>query len=179
MSKDIVERGRVSREKEWHNQNHGKDVRAPAVKYYSIAGGEDWNESIVRSLDSNVTNLLDYGCGTGKYLLNVAHRIKRGVGIDISEANIEEARNVARERGIQNLEFFVMDAMNTTFENHEFDIVRGGGILHHLDVGKSLQEIKRVLKNDNVGGGSLFHRASCHKPFHPILSVAYSPDEDC
>jgi ubiquinone/menaquinone biosynthesis C-methylase UbiE len=40
-----------------------------------------------------------------------------------------------------------MDATKTTFKDEEFDVIRGTGILHHLDIKLSLNEIKRILKN--------------------------------
>ena len=43
-----------------------------------------------------------------------------------------------------------MDAMNTTFENDKFDVIRGSAILHHLDLQLSLIELKRILKKDGV-----------------------------
>jgi ubiquinone/menaquinone biosynthesis C-methylase UbiE len=43
-----------------------------------------------------------------------------------------------------------MDAMNTTFNDEEFDAIRGAGILHHLDIELSLLELKRILKSDGI-----------------------------
>jgi ubiquinone/menaquinone biosynthesis C-methylase UbiE len=101
-------------------------------------------------LKSNSTILLDYGCGNGHALMGVSEKINIGIGIDISEANIEYAKKIAKERKLDNIDFFVMDAMNTTFKNEEFDIIHGSGILHYLNLLLSLNEIKRILKKDGV-----------------------------
>jgi ubiquinone/menaquinone biosynthesis C-methylase UbiE len=143
---------RVFREKSWHNQSHGSNVRASTKKFYSIINKnkviDSYKESIIENLNPENTVLLDYGCGYGDSLICLASNIKRGVGIDISNARIENAKIVVKDKGIENIEFFVMDAMNTSFNNNEFDIIKGLSILHHLDLDKSLKEMKRILKND-------------------------------
>jgi ubiquinone/menaquinone biosynthesis C-methylase UbiE len=83
--------------------------------------------------------------------MNIASKIKKGVGIDISEERIKEAKTITKEKNIDNIEFMVMDAMNTSFESGCFNIIHVSAILHHLDLERSLVEIKRLLR-----GGSIF-----------------------
>ena len=144
----MVEKNRITREKEWHNESHG-DARAPVAKYNAVLQGMKtlFQEKVYSVLDKN-TIFLDYGCSRGDRLLDFFQVINKGIGIDISDARIERAKIKAREKNANNLEFFVMDAMNTTFENEKFDVIRGSAILHHLDLALSLNELKRILKND-------------------------------
>ena len=146
---------RVQREKEWHNDTFGSGVREKTDKFYSITGlmAKDLNETINRELLKERTVFLDYGCGSGYYLIKMAPNIKKGTGIDISEALINHARARIQKANIENLEFFVMDAMNTSFKDSYFDIIHGKSILHHLNLEKSLKEIKRILKD---GGKAFF-----------------------
>lgn len=144
---------RVAQEKEWHNQTYGTDVRSSTQKYYAvlkkeggIAGFRD--QLVLENADPESCVFLDYGCGDGRYLASMANHFKSGVGIDISDSRIESAKAFAKESGIDNAAFHVMDAMNTTFEDSTFDIITGNAILHHLDLTVSLNEIKRILKPD-------------------------------
>jgi ubiquinone/menaquinone biosynthesis C-methylase UbiE len=144
---------RVSREKGWHNQ---KKSRQTQQKYYGGIVGRMWNdymECINKSLSNENAVLLDYGCGSGNDLMELSNKIKKGIGIDISESLIDNAKLKMNEKGIKNLEFFVMNVMNTTFENETFSLIRGSAILHHLDLKISLNEIKRILK---IGGEAIF-----------------------
>jgi ubiquinone/menaquinone biosynthesis C-methylase UbiE len=145
-------KNRINREKTWHNQVHDSDVRASAQKFYSIQreGGtiDSFNKNIFENLKSDSTVFLDYGCGYGDTIIGIANYFKKGIGIDISDARIENAKIFAKEKNIENLSFFVMDAMNTSFSDNEFDVIKGLSILHHLDLNKSLYEIKRILKKD-------------------------------
>jgi ubiquinone/menaquinone biosynthesis C-methylase UbiE len=117
-------------------------------KFYSINTdrGKIFKELVYKELESYNIVLLDYGCGTGNNLISIYDKINRGIGIDISEARIEKAKLLVKNKGITNIEFFVMDAMNTSFPNEMFDIIRGSAILHHLDLELSLNELKRILK---------------------------------
>ena len=146
---------RTNREKEWHNAYFKSDVRVKTRKFYSISGPmrKKWNERIVNGLQREQTVFLDYGCGSGYSLISISNNINRGVGIDISEVCIKWAKQTVEEKKIRNLDFFVMDAMNTVFKNEEFDVIRGIAILHHLDLKKSLEEVKRILK---PGGKAFF-----------------------
>ena len=144
---------RVSREKVWHNQ---KKSRQTQQKFYGGIVGRMWNdhkECMNRLLSNENTVLLDYGCGSGNDLIELSDKIKKGIGIDISEALIDNAKLSIKEKGIKNIEFFVMDVMNTTFEDETFSLIRGSAILHHLDLKVGLNEIKRILK---VGGEAIF-----------------------
>jgi SAM-dependent methyltransferase len=143
---------RVCREKEWHNTAKS-DIRASAAKYYAIFNND--LEKCIRgdTLRPETTVLLDYGCGYGNKLVALASRLKKGMGIDISDARVDAAKKLACEKEIANIDFFVMDAMNMTFGDNEFDIIVGDAILHHLNLEKSLGEIKRVLKR---GGEAYF-----------------------
>jgi len=93
---------------------------------------------------------LDYGCGGGDYLITRHNYFNNGIGIDISETLIEFANHNTKKNNIKNLNFYVMDATKTTFNNEQFDTIRGSGILHHLDIEPSLLEIKRILKNNGT-----------------------------
>ena len=111
------------------------------------------NDEIDADIYSRVNSehkFLDYGSGGGDYLITRSKNFNIGIGIDISETLVETANIRAKEMNIDNISFAVMDAMNTSFSDEEFDAIRGSGILHHLDIALCLTEIKRILKNDGT-----------------------------
>jgi ubiquinone/menaquinone biosynthesis C-methylase UbiE len=154
MGQELTER--VSREKDWHNQKIAeKNIRQTQEEYACVLDRmvNDYTECINIKLLKDSTELLDYGCGAGYGLIDVSNKIKNGVGIDISDVLIDNAKLKIKEKNIKNIEFFVMDAMNTTFESETFSLIRGSAILHHLDLKASLNEIKRILKPE---GNAIF-----------------------
>jgi SAM-dependent methyltransferase len=69
--------------------------------------------------------------------------------INIAEAELEEGRAMATNGGIRP-SFLLMDAHALEFPDRHFDVVFGSGILHHLDLGLALSEVRRVLKPDGL-----------------------------
>jgi len=89
--------------------------------------------------------VLDVGTGPG---LVAARAVERGasvVGVDISDAMLDEARQL-----LPGIDFHQGSAENLPFEDEQFDVVVGNFVLHHLnEPGKALEEAYRVLR---VGG---------------------------
>lgn len=79
-------------------------------------------------------------------------------GIDISEEGIKKAKNKAAGKSVA-ADYYVMNAENTDFDDSSFDLILGSGILHHLNVKKSLRELSRIMKQD---GHALFFEPMGH-----------------
>lgn len=126
--------------------------RRKVSKFYKISKSiKDEFESVLKKLCVNKL-VLEYGCGAGSYInflsFNKANTV---VGIDIDEVALCEAKKYLKDNS--NIYLLRMDAENMAFKNETFDLICGVAILHHLDLNKSLSEIRRVLKN---GGYALF-----------------------
>jgi ubiquinone/menaquinone biosynthesis C-methylase UbiE len=98
--------------------------------------------------------LLDVACGPGLLVFDAIPIVGpsgRGVGVDISDKMIEEARRKAARLKLTNTEFRRMDAESLEFPDGSFDAVTAGlALLHFPDPLRALSEMKRVLK---PGGG--------------------------
>ena len=94
-------------------------------------------------------SVLDVGCGRGTITLDVAKVIEPGniIGIDIDNDSINSAIELAKERGISNASFEVMDAHKLQFTDNMFDLVYSYTVAHFwFDPTKVLRELKRVSK---------------------------------
>ena len=102
--------------------------------------------------------VLDYGCGTGQLLLQLADKIDEGVGVDISSAAISDAPR--RE----NLAFQVIQPGDPLpLEDGSFDKVILLDVLEHVRLPEEiLQDCRRVTKQ----GGQLLIEV----PFTGMLS---------
>lgn len=89
--------------------------------------------------------VLDFGCGSGLFVTELAEHGYQAHGLDISE----EAVKFGILQGRKNLG--VIDAHKINFPDNTFDAVFGMAVLEHLeDESWALREIERVLKPGGV-----------------------------
>ena len=94
-------------------------------------------------------NVLDLGCGPGSMTLDFAELVQTGqvTGLDINDRQFERPRTLAKERGLNNIEFRCGDAYALPFDDNAFDIVTENAMLMHLsEPDTAIAEMKRVLK---------------------------------
>ena len=93
-------------------------------------------------------NVLELGCGTGFFLLNLklAGVVEHGHVTDLSPGMVEVAQRNASRLGFE-VEGRVADAERIPYDDGTFDLVVGHAVLHHIpDVEQSMREVLRVLK---------------------------------
>lgn len=94
--------------------------------------------------------ILDVGCGTGNFTVELARGDNQVVGIDTSGGMLEVARE--KMQNVGNVDFKQMDASALTFEDETFDIVVALTSFEFMeDKQSAFDEMWRVLKD----GGQL------------------------
>ena len=141
------------REKKFHNNLQSKSKgRFENIFYKALYSMyEDFNAYTSQKSKNKI--VLDYGCGIGSVTQKIATlKPSKLFGIDISEISISKAIENAKNLNLQ-INYSVDNCEETRFKAETFDLVFGSGILHHLDLEKSLVEINRILKK---GGEMVF-----------------------
>lgn len=142
---------RVRREREIYNEGLRRD------RYQRVLGHTDHlparrrDELAGRILrEHGVGAALELGCKIWRPFLDRQGLRPRELHcVNISEAELEEGRALVAAASLQPT-FHLMDAHALDFPDGHFDAVFGTGILHHLDLGRALAEIRRVLKPDGI-----------------------------
>jgi SAM-dependent methyltransferase len=96
--------------------------------------------------------VMDLGCGAGENSVLLARRAAKVVGLDISPDLVEIAQRRAKVHG-QTVQFIVTSAYATGLPGGSIDVVFGEAILHHLDLERAANEIRRIL---HPGGYAVF-----------------------
>lgn len=147
--------GRLERERDFHDkwmEKTGGGKKAPAYSIIDCSKAKYLELIVGDGLEGK--RVLELGTGSGAYCVPLAERGARVEAIDISQGAIDVAREriagnaVAGAIGLQ-----VMNAEELTFPDGHFDVVCGAGIIHHLDLDKIGQGLRRVLK---PGGRAVF-----------------------
>jgi SAM-dependent methyltransferase len=124
--------------------------------------------------------VLDYGCGHGMAAVVFARRGARVTGFDISAGYVDEARRRAAANEVD-AEFRIANAEELPFRAESFDTVWGCAILHHLNLARAGEELRRVLR---PGGVAVFCEPWGDNPllgfarqFMPYPGKDRTPDE--
>ncbi len=154
---------RIARERDFHNQrfadNSERETRTRRF-YDAIAYGFEEFRSRVTAA-SRARTVLEYGCGDEIMAFDLSHVARQVTGIDISDVAIQQAERIAAHRNLPNVNFHVDNAEDMHLADASVDVVVGSGIIHHLDIPKSVQELRRVLR---PGGVAIFAEPLGHNP---------------
>ena len=92
---------------------------------------------------------LDVATGTGNTAFALAPHVRRVIGLDLTREMLDEARRIATERNVLNVDWVIGDAAHLPFQDGTFDIYAVRAAPHHfVDVDACLAEAHRVLKPD-------------------------------
>jgi ubiquinone/menaquinone biosynthesis C-methylase UbiE len=97
--------------------------------------------------------VLDIGCGPGTITVDLAGYVPQGTitGLERAGGVLTQARALAQERGVTNIEFVEGDANNLQYEDGSFDVVLCHQVLQHVgDPVGIMREMKRVAKSGGI-----------------------------
>jgi 2-polyprenyl-3-methyl-5-hydroxy-6-metoxy-1,4-benzoquinol methylase len=112
--------------------------------------------------------VLDYGCATGAFTIEIAGNVKKIYGIDISPKMIDSAKRKKTEQKIENINFKQSIIFDESLKKETFDVVLAFNIFHLLDdVQKALYRINELLKP----GGLLISAVPCMGDKRSFLNI--------
>jgi|GEM_PF-6562769 len=106
---------------------------------------KDW---IQEELDQRLNKekvLVDIGCGSGYFLIKNAHKVKKAIGVDVSEEYLKYARQNAEERHVEDKCKFMSCDLDSV-EVEEESVVLCTQVLEHID-----NEVEALTKMADIG----------------------------
>ncbi|KXZ49093.1 hypothetical protein GPECTOR_23g25 [Gonium pectorale] len=125
----------------------------------------------------NPKKILDVGCGFGGTSRHLAKKFKDAsvTGITLSPKQVQRGTELAKEQGVGNVQFQVMDALAMEFPDDTFDLVWACESGEHMpDKKKYVEEMTRVLKP----GGTLVIACWCQREETPETPFSAQDKED-
>lgn len=115
--------------------------------------------------DLHGREVLDCGCGRGHVSVMLAKRGARVTAFDTAQEELAIAERLAHANGVQ-VKFIREPFEELSFQDESFDLLFGTFVLHHVDLSRACQQIRRVLK---PGGHAVFIENSA---LNPLLMAA-------
>jgi ubiquinone/menaquinone biosynthesis C-methylase UbiE len=135
-------------------QSVQRQFGAVAANYATSAvhrGGPDLEAMLAAAAARGGERVLDAGCGAGHTALAFAPHVAEVVGVDLTEAMLEQGRRLAAERGLANVSFREGDVEQLPFPDATFDIVTSRYSAHHYPhPAVALREFVRALRPGGV-----------------------------
>ena len=105
-----------------------------------------FRETFVFLGDLQNKNILDAGCGSGIYSIEIALRGGQAVGVDVSQVMIDLARENAREAGVEGVcRFHVGDILEFDPESSLFTSCLAIGFFDYIRPAKQAQVLAKLL----------------------------------
>ncbi len=141
-------------------------------KKYSDANLKTLNASFGYCTAEN--RVLDFGCGTGVFTLEMAEKVKEVAALDTSAKMLEIARSKADASNIGNIKWLQSSVLDVDFVPETFDIVTAFNILLYLPNKEDcLIKLRELLKP----GGVFISVTDClgeKAPFHNKAALLLS-----
>lgn len=99
---------------------------------------------ILREVPTGCGDALEVGCGTGALAREMARRVERVLGMDLSPEMVRLA--VEKSRGYENVEFRVADVLEWDWPVEAFDCVVSVATLHHMPLDLMLAKMESALR---------------------------------
>lgn len=149
----------------------------PMINHYCFAGRQSFRQGF---------RVLVAGGGTGDATLYLAEQLKHHgaqiVHLDMSAASTAIARERARMRGLDNIEWIEDSLLSLpALALAPFDYINCSGVLHHLpDPDAGLRALRTVLKPDGALGLMLYARAGRSGVYQmqELLRMAHAGEND-
>lgn len=116
------------------------------AKYRDIYPAGMYEKLVQFGIGRENQEILDLGSGTAILPLNMVHTGAHFTATDLSENQIALGRQLAHDRGIDNIDFRVCPAEATGFAENSFDAVTAVQCFPYFDAERATEEIRRILK---------------------------------
>jgi ubiquinone/menaquinone biosynthesis C-methylase UbiE len=136
-----------------HKDKKNSGMLGPGTKFFEdyriIQEEKVFNELIDIT---KIKNVLEVGCGGGRWSFYLSDKVNFVKGIDISSEMINLSKKNAEEQNIKNVDFEEIDFLDLS-EDVKYDLVYFSGVLQYIDDGsikKIAEKLKTIINQDSI-----------------------------
>jgi SAM-dependent methyltransferase len=112
---------------------------------------------------------LDFGCGTGRLLLPLAKICNRVVGLDISDAMLQESqKNLS---AYPHVSLYKSDDQFSKLKGQHFDFVNSFIVLQHIPKQRVLNILEHLIQSVSIDGVGVIHLTYAKTKFRDNLGI--------
>lgn len=171
INKNFKKKKNLQSEEYFHDE-WAKDVSIAEINPFTQFRGDTSPEyKEVAKLMGKVSSMkiLNLGCGLGEEAVYFAKKGAKVSAIDISKEMLNITKDLAKKNKVEkNISFHCMSVEKLEFKDDIFDRVVGCNILHHVNLPKTIKEVRRVLK---PGGIAVFSEPLAYNPIVNVYRV--------
>lgn len=157
-----------NRKPNWGEENHIK-IRSERLAFFN----SDMKKEL-EQIDFQNKTIAQFCCNNGRELLSLMDcGANAGVGFDIAENIIEQARDTAEKLNMKNCDFVacnILEIPENYYNQFDFAFFTIGAITWFEDLSLLFNKVSKCLKK----GGMLLIN-----DFHPLMNMLPLPSDDC
>jgi len=150
-----------------HNKDHWYDGW-----FYDkiIAPNQDRLFREIKKVIQPDSNVIDVGCGTGRFSFSAADKVKSVVGIDLSSKNIAKANQTLQKNPNSKISFLHANLANLISQNHRYDYAVMTYVIHEVNPEERIDLLKDMSQvADKIIIGD--YLVPVNKGFWSVLNV--------
>ena len=154
MSGNLLESASYQNERDFHDEWASSINPADVKVFESFTACTSPEPQWVRKQfgDLKGRKVLELGSGAGEGAIYFALEGAEVTATDLSPGMLKVAQNVATLHDVTIRTQLCSAEDLSCFEDNSFDCVYAANLLHHVDIEKCLDEVRRVLKSGGVAG---------------------------
>jgi len=135
-----------------------------------IAPNQDRMFGEIKNIIEPNSNLIDVGCGTGRFLFSIADKSNKVVGIDLSSKNITTANKTLQKNPKNKISFLHTNLANLISQNHHYDYAVMTYVIHEVNPDERIALLKEMTQiADKIIIGD--YLVPVHNGFWSLLNV--------
>jgi SAM-dependent methyltransferase len=111
-----------------------------------IAPNQDRMFGEIKNLIEPNSNVIDVGCGTGRFSFTIADKASRVVGVDLSSKNIKTANQTLQKNPNNKISFLHTNLADLISQNHHFDYAVMTYVIHEVNPEERIQLLSEMAQ---------------------------------